>query len=685
MVTFLILNLLAGTSAYLILRYLVGVESFLEYIINFIILFCAQVILTEQLLGLAGRLTLGNLLIFNLFLPVILFVAIKIRNCRIATSAAKCFNEFRGSLELNKLEYFCLTVLLGFGLVKIFINLLNPPFGWDSLNYHFTFPVEWFKHGNLNTPIVIFDDPSPTYYPLNGSLFYLWLIMPFRSVFLADLGQLPFFIIAVISVYSIAQRIGLNKANSFYSAVLLALIPNFFKQLQIAYVDVMVGALFLVCVNYLLALRKDFSLQNVLIYSLSLGLLIGTKTTALPFSVLLIIPFLLMCFKNYRKANLGLIVILCIIFFGSFSYLRNLIETGNPLYPFDFSLLDISIFKGVMARATYASHFNAWDYSLGKMLFHEGLGAQALLFVLPGVFLSLPVVFIKRRKELSFSFIYFLLLPILIYFVYRYVIPLANVRYLYAMLGLGVVLGFYLFDILRIKKIAISLLVIVCIFSSIPSLAKRQELVASLILTVVLFLLLTSFRRIKLFSNKKLILSIVVLVVFSLLFWGEKYHKRNEFGRYYKMVKYSGFWPDATKAWDWLDKETVGNNVAYTGRAVPFPLYGSNFKNNVYYVSVNSTQPAKLHYFNNSKYEYGPGFESLLKAIEQENNYRGNADYNIWLGNLLKAKADYLFVYSLQQTKSTIFPFEDSWAMANPDKFKVVFTNNTIHIYKIIR
>ncbi|MDP2830737.1 MAG: hypothetical protein Q8O02_00610, partial [Candidatus Omnitrophota bacterium] len=404
-----------------------------------------------------------------------------------------------------------------------------------------------------------------------------------------------------------------------------------------------------------------------------------------PFSILLIIPFLVMLFKHYKKVYLGFVLGSCVLALGGFSYFRNLIQTGNPLYPLDFSLFNIHIFKGVMDKSVYASHFLSSDYSLGKMLFHEGLGAQALFLILPGILLALPVVFFKKRRVLNFNRVFFLLLPLLIYFVYRYFIPLANVRYLYAMMGLGVVLGFYIFDILKINKVAIGFLVFVCIFSCIPSLAKRQELAASLILTVALFLLLTNFKRIKLFSNKKLILSIIAALVFSLFFWGEKYYNKNEFGRYYKMVKYSGFWPDATKAWDWLNNETVGNNIAYTGRAVPFPLYGSGLKNNVYYISVNRTQPAKLHYFNNSKYEYGPGFESLLKTIEQENNYRGNADYNIWLSNLLKANTDYLFVYSLQQTKSTIFPLEDNWAKSNADKFGLLFSNNTIHIYRVIK
>jgi len=682
MLNFFLLNILVLASAFFVVYKALRIKGTADSVIALFVVYLSQIVFIELILGLSGVLYLKNVILLSLAFFLAAYLLTRKREF--------CFPGLNFSSYLKKLLSsrflsFILSAALAFAIVKILVNLFNPPFGWDSLNYHFTFPVEWLKSGNLNTPIVIFDDPSPTYYPLNGSLFYLWLILPFKSVFLADLGQVPFFAIALISVYSIARKSGLNKANSFYSAVLFALIPNFFKQLQIGYVDVMVCALFLACVNYLLALRKDFSLQNVLVYSLSLGLLIGTKTTALPFSVLLIIPFVLMYFKNYRKLSLGLVFLLCTLFFGGFSYLRNFIETGNPLYPLDFSLLDINIFKGVMGKSIYASHFNARDYSLEKTLFHEGLGAQALLFILPGIFLSLPVAFIRRRKELSFNFAYFLALPILIYLVYRYIIPLANVRYLYAMMGLGIVLGFYVFDVLRIKKGLISLLVLVCIFSSIPSLAKRQELVAALILTLALFLFLANLKKIRVFSNKKLILSIIALSVLCLLFWGEKYYKKNEFPRYYKMVKYSGFWPDAAKAWDWMNSKTDGNNIAYTGRAVPFPLYGADFKNNVYYVSVNKTQPAKLHYFNNSKYEYEAGFESLLKTIEQENNYRGNAGYNIWLDNLLKSGADYLFVYLLQQTKSTIFPLEDSWAMINTDKFKLVFTNNTIHIYKIIK
>jgi len=683
MFIFLLLNISVIYSSFLIVYKALRPRGVVEAFLALFITYFSQIILIELVLGIFNQLYLRNVIILSLAILSVFHLLTK--------NMTFCFPElnfgyyFKKILS-NKLYILVFSVAASFLLVKITVNLLNPPFGWDSLNYHFTFAVEWLKSGNLNTPIVVFDDISPTYYPLNGSLFYFWLIFPFKSVFLADLGQLPFFGLAVISVYGIARKIRLSKAYSFYAALLFMLIPNFFKQLQIAYVDVMVGALFLVCVNYLLLLKDKFNWQNTLVYSLSLGLLIGVKTTALPFSILLIAPFAVICLKNYRKAGLGLLFILCVICLGGFSYIRNFIETGNPLYPLDFSLAGVDIFRGVMGKSTYAGQFISWDYSLSKMLFHEGLGAQALLLILPGIFLTLPLAFIKKRKELKLNFVYFLLLPIFIYFIYRYIVPLANVRYLYAMMGLGVIFGFYLFELLNAKRWVVNLLVIVCVFSSIPSLAKRQELVFSLILSLASFLILVNSNRIRLFKNKKLSLIMLILCAFGLLAWGEKYYDENEFPRYQEMVKYSGFWPDAAKAWDWMNSQIDrGANIAYTGRAVPFPLYGSGFKNNVYYVSVNNTQPAKVHYFKNSKYEYVKGFESLLQAIEQENNYRGSPDYNIWLDNLFKSGADYLFVYSLQQTKSTIFPMEDNWAILNRDKFEPVFTNNTIHIYRIIK
>lgn len=671
--TFLFMNFIVITGSFFITYRLLKISNLIDSLICWFVFYFSQIIFSELVLGIPGILYLKNVILINLLILLIIWLTVRNQASSFNLTGIKASIS---ELLKNKAILFGVSAILGFGLIKIFINLVNPPFGWDCLNYHFTFPVEWLKNGNLNNPIVVSDDPFPTYYPINGSLFFLWLILPLKNVFLADLGQIPFFILGFLAIYSLGRKININREYSFISACLFTLIPNYFKQMEIAYVDVMVSSLFFVALNFLLLLDRQLCRKNILLFATSLGLLLGTKTVALPYSILLFIPFIYLWFKNINKSHLFMASILLMVIFGGFTYIRNFIDTANPLYPLDVRLFGKDIFKGVVDNLTYRSHFKIEDYKLAKLLFHEGLGAQSLIFILPAVFSGLPLALFKK-KGLNFNLIYFLILPILIFFVYRYIIPLANTRYLYPLLGVGTIIGFYLTGMLNIPKRIIGALAVICILASMAELAKGWELVISIILACVLF-------RIKPAVFKQSIFLLPVFLICSLVFL-EKDYVRNEYPRYIKMIDYSGFWLDATRAWEWLNRNTTSSNIAYVGRPVPFPLYGSSFKNNVYYVSVNKTEPAKLHYFANSRYAWGYDFLSLHRNLEEEDNYRGRADYSVWLINLLRRSIDYLFIYSLHQAKTVEFPVEDKWAKDNPAVFTPAFTNDTIHIYKIFR
>lgn len=679
MLIFIFFNTLVFLSAFILSRRLIRADSLLDFLISFLLFYLAQIVVTLLLLGLFNMLYIYNVIYLNEIILGLIWLS--------APRKSSSFNHDSGSLLGgiidNKPMLFLFCVAFVFGLNKIIINLINPPFGWDSLNYHFTFAVEWLKQGNLEMPPTVFDDPSPPYYPINGSLFYLWLILPLKNVFLADLGQVPFFILACLSVYGISGKLGLKREYAFYAAGLFLLIPNFFKQLEVAYVDVMVAALFLTCVYLLFLMKEYFSWQNTLLFGMAYGLLLGTKTVSLPFAALLFLPLAYLVFKNYNKIYFVFFVISAIIFLGGFSYLRNYFQTGNPLYPLNVTIFAKTIFKGVMDKAVYKAHFVARDYSLAKMLFHEGLGAQALIFVLPAFFLGAPVVWAKK-KRMDFFLFYFLSLPILIYLVYYYVIPLGNLRYIYSLLGIGVVCGFMILDTLNTPRRITNTLVIVSVLASVSELAKRQELVFGIIFSIAAFILLPYiYRQSAKIRNRNALFLIIALSLFlSLLFLNNDYD-RNEYLRYSKVQKYSGFWPDAIEAWQWLNANTFGQNIAYAGRPVPFPLYGTHFKNNVYYVSVNETEPARLHYFKKSRYNWGHDFLSLHQNLQEKGNYRQNPDYKTWLKNLNSKDTGCFFVYSLHQTKEVIFPLEDAWAKSHPEVFEPIFENGIIHIYNI--
>ncbi|PIQ87971.1 MAG: hypothetical protein COV73_01315, partial [Candidatus Omnitrophica bacterium CG11_big_fil_rev_8_21_14_0_20_43_6] len=466
---FFLMNLIVAISASILCRVFLSERSTADYCISWFIIYISQIIFSLEILGMSGLISLRNALLLNTVFLILVFLLAKYIKTQQNESFISKFQDLLSRIELSKIEIFCISVVISFLVVKVFINLVNPPFGWDSLNYHFTFAVEWLKHGNLSMPPTVFDDPGPSYYPINGSLFYLWLILPFKNVFLADLGQLPFFVLSALSVFSIARKIGLEKKFAFYATTLFILIPNFFKQLQVAYVDVMVAAFLLASLNFLLALNKGFSLKNTFFFSAALGLALGTKTTALPFVLVIFIPFLLLCFTRKETKNgpwlffLGSFVILAT---GGFSYFRNFIMTGNPLYPLNFNIFNLQIFKGVIDNQIYRTAIRPGDYRIAKILFSEGLGAQTVLIFLPAFLIGLPVLAAFKKWRAGFLLYYFMSLPLLFILIYRFLLPLPNLRYIYVIFGIASVIAFYVLNNLRIPKNAVIVAFAICVLAS---------------------------------------------------------------------------------------------------------------------------------------------------------------------------------------------------------------------------
>ena len=686
MLSLIIMNLIVLASAGLLMRYFFGFKDIIDYLSAFFLLYFAQVVLSQELLGIFNILSLINVILLNLFILAVIFIFIKSLKLKPAYDLKGKFEEAFSGINLNRAQFFCLAAIAAFALIKIGINLVNPPFGWDSLNYHFTYPVEWLKNGNLGMSISISGDPSVSYYPINGSLFFLWFILPLKNVFLADLGQFPFFIAAFFATYSLGRKFSLSKEYAFFSAAIFTLVPNYFKQLKVAYVDIMVACMFIIALNYLFLLYKERSAKNTLFCSLAVGLMVGIKTTAMPLAVILVPAFLGAFLMKKRGANfIALFVLsLCVIAAtGGFSYIRNIIQTGNPLYPLDFKVFNIHLFKGVADNAAYRTGIRPGDFSPAKLLFHEGLGAQTTLLFLPAILLGFPLALWRKRGELSLFLAYFLILPFLFILVFRFVIPLPNLRYIYAGLAVSSIIAFYVVDILNIPKAIMRALVVICAVASMAEFGKRFELSASLIFTVLLFFILPGLWNFVKSRKPVKIIFISAAVILLALVLLEKYYIKNEYRRYLAMVKYSGFWPDAAKSWLWLNENTTGNNIAYIGRPVPFPLYGTAFKNNVYYVSVNRVEPAMLHYFPSSRYEWGYDGDKVLRNFEATNNYRGNANYDVWLKNLKMKDTDFLFIYSDLLGRGIEFPLEDSWARLHEVIFKLVFSNDTIRIYRL--
>lgn len=686
MVYFLILNSLVLFSSFKIAQRFFHLDYVYDRILGTILLFLAQIVLTCQILGLAGILDVNRLVVINLAIAFLVWVA---SNKKSNTHRLKTDQDFSELFTKKRIVIFCAAAIIGFGLAKGFVNLVNPPFGWDSLNYHFTFPVEWFKSMTFYMPPTICDDPTPTYYPLNGGIFYFWLIAPFRDVFLADLGQVPFLLISFVAILSLCRKMHISQELSFYAASLFAIMPNVFKNIEIAYADIFVVAIFLLALNFLYNLYKKVNIKNVMLTAIGLGLLLGTKTAGLPFAGLMILFSLYVLVRHIKK--LGFLKLSVYIFslfalvacFGGFGYIRNFVTTGNFLYPFPLKILGKTLFDGPMPRSTYQAHWSKTDYNIGKLLFREGFGPQLFLFIIPGIFLT-PILAIKRKLTSYGIFEKFIfILPVTLYLIFHFCVPQLWTRFLYPFMAVGLIVAMYGVWQLRISSKIIRVFVVIFFFASMAELSGHAELIWSLALSAAGFFIIPKLvkyfvHKRKLLTSTVWVLVVIVLICFQLM---QINYTKNEFRRYSSKKLRKIYGQELTDGWMWLDENTKADNIAYTARPLPFPLYGTKLKNNVYYVSINEIEPAWLHKFPEADLTWDAKYSNMHAKIAEDNNYRGKPSLSAWKKNLSERGINYLVVYPLHQTD--IFPIEDIWAKADPDNFELKFSNNQMHIYKV--
>ena len=678
-------NTLAVLSSYLITRRLFTRLSFTDFLLSCFTLLLAQIVLIGLFLGIMGKLFMPNIILLEFVILLVSFSA-----CSIKKPLPSFYKpDFRFIFE-NKIILFAVSVFIAFFSYKLWFNLINPPVCPDSLQYHLTFPATWLQYGNLNNPIVIFGS-RPTsaelsalsYYPVDGELFFFWLMFPLKNAFLADAGEAPFYLIGILAIYSILRKFNLKKDTAFFAALLWVLIPNVFKQLRTAsQVDVICAVLFLLALNNLIILGRKFNLKNACFLGLTLGLLIGTKLLNLYWIIALFPLWVYYLYINYPKIKLGRIfmfmgaMLLLIILLGSFSYIRTFLTTSNPFYPVKIIIFGKEIFPGFIDKDTFSNLFVKWsEFRVAKMFFSEGLGAQFILFILSATVIPvLTMPFIRKRYNFNAETVALFLIPPIMFLLYFFVIKAYWVRYIFPYLGVGMIAAFLFLDKFKWGKKYITILGLICIFSSAAELAHRYELIICLSASALLFVLLVSLRKRILSSyphlfNWKSALLVTVILFTGLYFLNEKYD-REEFMRYPMLAKGKEVGQkDLGLGWRWLNENTGnGKRVAYTGRSEIYPLFGTKLKNRVFYISTND-KPAMPHYFSDGLYRREKNFEA-------------------WRDNLRRNNIDYLFAalpfdINNESSNKKDFPIEDQWAMTHPELFTQVFKNSLVHIYKI--
>ena len=222
----------------------------------------------------------------------------------------------------------------------------------DAITYHFPAAVHWLQTGRLSLFETWFFNPANTYSPLAGSTFIAWWIAPPGNDVLARHVQAPALLLIFFAAVRLMRALGVRSAIAALIALALLLSKPFLRQSQIEKDDLYLAAFF-ACAAAGFAQERLRDPLGPWRIGVALGLLLAVKVSAL-----LSLPVLLLVidapFRARWPARRYAIVVALVLLLAGPWYLRNLLLTGNPLFPAHLTFFGITLFKGIITTAPSA-------------------------------------------------------------------------------------------------------------------------------------------------------------------------------------------------------------------------------------------------------------------------------------------------------------------------------------------
>lgn len=326
---------------------------------------------------------------------------------------------FSGFPSDNSARFSLLTVLTL--LLSLFILSLSLDLYRDELTYHLTLPSLYLKnHGFMDMPYFFF-----SFMPHNLDLLFC-LPMSLNNPLLARATHLLFGIFILFLMTAILSHKN-KKEYALIAALFFLMNPVVLTEIRMAYTDLALGFFVLMAYASLSSVSpEEKSIFPYLLCGLCLGLACGVKYVGMTLTFAFLLSFWIQegldshSLKTILRKSL-LILLPCLLMFLPWM-IKNIWTTGNPLYPFFYSL-----FGGTHWNSELAGQFAHWQQGIGVPLTFKNLILLPVTVILKGGegyahfdgklnplwIIVLPFVFCFIHKSkiirncLIFSFIYF--------------------------------------------------------------------------------------------------------------------------------------------------------------------------------------------------------------------------------------------------------------------------------------
>lgn len=311
-----------------------------------------------------------------------------------------------------------LSVLLAaIGAVAVAVYLIGSALGRadealihvDVTTFHLPNVARWIETGSFWQVDDFVPYRAPGNYPQTGDVFTLAAILPWQADFLARFVALPFLGLAWLGAYAAGRELGARRAPCALLGATLVAMPVVGYVGGLGLVDPEMLGCFAIGGFFLLRHWRTRERFDLVLAGIGLGLCFGTRwyavfAVAAVFAVWALGSLLARRREGLarRAALLGSLIAAC----GGFWLLRNLVESGNPVFPVEVAPFGISLFDAPadlfrelqgFTLAGYLDQPGVWaDYLWRPFLDFMGWGALALWLALAA---ALAISFRMRAQR----------------------------------------------------------------------------------------------------------------------------------------------------------------------------------------------------------------------------------------------------------------------------------------------
>jgi hypothetical protein len=286
--------------------------------------------------------------------------------------------------------------------------------GADDASYHLAAVAVWHRFGDLRMIKFSMGDTSTTFYPVGGEVWSWAMLAPFRdSDFLARWAQFPFAVFSFVATAAIGRRLGLSLRLAALGALLFAAIRRSFPLMALAAGNDHSSSFFtLAAVDAVLALSTQPSAGLAVYAGVTLGMLLGTKYIGLIFGPTVLGVLALAGLAARLRAAPGerlpvgtlaghaVLLAVAAAVVGGYTYLRNWVTAGNPIFPEPVSLFGRQILPGLEGATLAVRRLLPWfPIDVRKFLLSRSdlLGSLFPFTMLPAALVA-PLVALWRRR-----------------------------------------------------------------------------------------------------------------------------------------------------------------------------------------------------------------------------------------------------------------------------------------------